>query len=169
MQGVGAFSEPGRTLSFYTIESENLTVIAQWLHVMAAVVAVGGVAFVRFVLLPSIESLPDDQRQEMMGAVVDRFRKILWISIGLLLVTGLYHVGIAATNGSLAAKPYLYGLIAKIVIALVVFKIGFMLTVPGDAFASVKANRKRWLMINFILGMVVILIAAYLRRFVGGV
>lgn len=113
--------------------------------------------------------MADEQRQEMMGAVVDRFRKILWISIGLLLITGLYNVDFAASNGSLASKPYLYGLIAKIVIALVVFKIGFMLTVPGDAFASIKANRKKWLMINFVLGMVVVLIAAYLRRFVGGV
>ena len=54
-------------------------------------------------------------------------------------------------------------------LALVVLKLGFLLTVPGDAFASIKANRKKWLMINFVLGMVVVLIAAYLRRFVGGV
>jgi uncharacterized membrane protein len=166
---VGAFSEARKALPSLTIESFELIVIAQWLHVMAAVVAVGGVAFVRFVLLPASESMADEQRQEMMGAVVDRFRKILWISIGLLLITGLYNVDFAASNGSLASKPYLYGLIAKIVIALVVFKIGFMLTVPGDAFASIKANRKKWLMINFVLGMVVVLIAAYLRRFVGGV
>ena len=131
-------------------------------------VAVGGVAFVRFVLLPVSESIPEEQRPVVMGAVVDRFRQLLWASIGLLLVTGLYNVGIAAISGLLASKPYLYALIAKIVLALVVFKIGFMLTVPGDAFASVKANRRRWMTINFVLGMIVILIAAYLRRWVGG-
>ena len=103
-----------------------------------------------------------------MGAVVDRFRQLLWASIGLLLVTGLYNVGIAAISGLLASKPYLYALMAKMVLALVVFKIGFMLTVPGDAFASVKANRRRWMTINFVLGMIVILIAAYLRRWVVG-
>ncbi len=164
-----AFSEPRKSFTFNRIETRKLTVLAQWLHVMAAVIAVGGVAFVRFVLLPVVEGMPEERRAEIMGAIVDRFRQILWISIGLLLITGLYQVGMAAVNGSLSAKPYLYGLIVKIVLALVVFKIGFMLTVPGDAFARVKANRKRWMTVSMVLGTVVILIAAYLRRFMGDV
>lgn len=131
---------------------------------MAAIVAVGGVAFVRLVLLPAVEDLPEDQRSSLVGSVVGRFRKILWISIGLLLLTGLYNVGIAAVAGQLASMGYLYGLIAKIVLALIVFKIAFMLTVPGDAFAGVKAKRKGWLMVNLLLGTLIVLIAAYLRH-----
>ena len=138
----------------------------QWLHVAAAVLAVGGVACMRFVVLPSVELLEDSARETFVESVHSRFRQIIWISIGLLMITGLYNVGIASAAGKFADQGYLYPVIAKIVLALVVFKIAFMLIVPGPAFSGIKAKRKTWLLVNFILGMIVILIAAYLRRMV---
>jgi uncharacterized membrane protein len=138
----------------------------QWLHVAAAVLAVGGVACMRFVVLPSVELLEDSARETFVESVHSRFRQIIWISIGLLMITGLYNVGIAVAAGKFADPGYLYPVIAKIVLALVVFKIAFMLIVPGPAFSGIKAKRKTWLLVNFILGMIVILIAAYLRRMV---
>jgi uncharacterized membrane protein len=134
--------------------------------VVAAVLAVGGVACIRFVVLPSVEQLDDAARVTFMDSVNDKFRKIIGLSMGLLLITGLYNVGIAASAGHLTASEYLYPVIVKIILALIMFKIAFMLIIPGPAFSSVKAKRKMWLYVNFVLGLVVILIAAYLRRLV---
>ena len=141
-----------------------MTILMQWLHVVAAVLAVGGVACVRFAILPAIEELDEGAREELLEVIQTRFRQI--ISMGLLLVTGLYNVGVAASAGTLTTPAYLHPVIVKIVLALIVFKIAFMLMIPGPAFSGVKANRKKWLTINFVLGLVVILIAAYLRRLV---
>ena len=141
-------------------------VAMQWLHVVAAALAVGGVACIRFVVIPSAEGLGDEAKATLMEGVHGRFRKIIAVSIGLLLISGLYNVGIVAVQGHLMQPGYLYPVIAKIVLALVVFKIAFMLIVPGPAFAGVKAKRKGWLVANFVLGLLVILIAAYLRRLV---
>ena len=141
-----------------------MDIVSQWLHVVAAVVAVGGVACIRFVVIPSAEALDDASKQTFMEGVHTRFRRIVGISIGLLLITGLYNVGVVAMAGHLTEHGYLYPIIGKIVLALVVFKIAFMLMMPGPAFAGVKAKRKGWLMVNFILGAIVILIASYLRR-----
>ena len=143
-----------------------MTILMQWLHVVAAVLAVGGVACVRFAILPAIEELDEGAREELLEVIQTRFRQIIVISMGLLLVTGLYNVGVAAAAGTLTTPAYLHPVIVKIVLALIVFKIAFMLMIPGPAFSGVKANRKKWLTINFVLGLVVILIAAYLRRLV---
>lgn len=141
-----------------------LSIIVQWLHLVAAVLAVGGVACIRFVVLPSIEQLDDAARERFMESVHNKFRKIIGLSMVLLLITGLYNVGIAASAGHLTASAYLYPVIVKIVLALIMFKIAFMLIIPGPAFSGVKAKRKMWLYVNFVLGLVVILIAGYLRR-----
>jgi uncharacterized membrane protein len=140
-----------------------MSVIVQWLHVAAAVLAVGGVACMRLVVIPAAESLDEASRETFMEGVHGRFRQLISLSIGMLLISGLYNVGVVAAAGQLTG-PYLYPIIAKIVLALVVFKIAFMLLIPGPAFSGVKAKRKMWLMINLVLGLVVILIAAYLRR-----
>ena len=141
-------------------------VFIQWLHVAAAAFAVGGVACIRLVVIPSLEALDESARNSAMEGIHARFRQIVGISMALLLITGLYNVGVVAAEGHLTTPAYLYPVIAKIVLALVVFKIAFMLIVPGPAFSGVKAKRKTWLMVNLILGLIVILIAAYLRRFV---
>jgi uncharacterized membrane protein len=127
---------------------------------------VGGVACIRFVVIPSIELLDESARATFMESVHSRFRQIIWISMALLMVTGIYNVMIAAAAGQFAVPGYLHLVITKIVLALIVFKIAFMLIIPGPAFSGIKAKRKTWLLVNFILGMVVILIAAYLRRMV---
>ena len=141
-----------------------MSVLIQWLHVAAAVLAVGGVACMRFVVIPAAEEMEASARSTFMESVHSRFRHIVGISLGLLLITGLYNVGIVAAAGQLTTPTYLYPIIVKIVLALAVFKIAFMLMIPGPLFSGVKAKRKGWLMVNFVLGMIVILIAAYLRR-----
>jgi len=141
-----------------------VSVVMQWLHVLGAVLAVGGVAFARLVLIPSAEGLDEEAREALMEGIHKRFRQVVALSIGLLLITGLYNVGIAAVAGSFSVSGYLYPMIFKLVLALVVFKIAFMLIVPGPAFSGVKAKRKTWLMVNLVLGAVVILLGAYLRR-----
>ncbi len=141
-----------------------MSILVQWLHVAAAVLAIGGVACIRFVVIPALEEVEESARTTFMESINIRFRQVIGISLALLLITGLYNVGMAAVAGQLASPAYLYPMIVKIVLALVVFKIAFMLIIPGPAFSGIKANRKLWLMVNFVLGMIVILIAAYLHR-----
>lgn len=141
-----------------------MSVLVQWLHVVAALLAVGGVACIRLVVIPSAEALDGPARETFMEGVHTRFRQVVGLSMALLLLSGLYNVGVVAAAGQLTGPEYLYPLIAKIVLALVMFKIAFMLIIPGPAFSGVKAKRKMWLMVNLVLGLVVVLIAAYLRR-----
>ena len=141
-----------------------MSTLVQWIHVMAAVVSVGGVIFIRFVLLPSSEQLDAGSRMQLMDGVMRRYRPILWVCIGVLFVTGMYNLGMVAVRGGLSIQPYAAVLLAKIALAFAVFGLGFALTLPGDLFKSLKNNRKLWLMVNAILAVIVVLLSAYLRR-----
>jgi len=55
-------------------------------------------------------------------------------------------------------------LTVKIVLAFAVFAISLALTLPFQALERVRQRREKWLSIALVLGLIVILISAYLRR-----
>ncbi len=141
-----------------------MSAIVQWVHLLSAVLAVGGVAFVRLVLLPAAGSIAEVGAASLVQRAVARFRPILWTCIGLLLATGLCNVFLLAARGGLTLSGYTHVLTAKIVLALVMFGIAFALTLPGDPNSGLRARRKLWLAVNVAIGVTVLFLSAYLRR-----
>jgi uncharacterized membrane protein len=138
-----------------------MSTFAQWVHVSAAVIGVGGMAFMLFVLFPSVGLLDEEQRDRLLKAVLGRFRWVSWLVIVLLLASGLYNVKLVWL---VPWGPYWAFLTFKIVLALAVFVIILCLTIPLKIFERFRERRKKWLYAAFGLAMVVILISAYLRR-----
>ena len=134
----------------------------QWIHVTAAVIGVGGMAFLLFVLMPSLGELRPEDRDMLAKQVMSRFRWVSWSAIILLLVSGLYSVRQYYWEVAWGKSWAL--LTIKIVLALFVFLIALVLTLPFKLFDRVRARRRIWLSIAFGLAVAVILIAAYLRR-----
>jgi copper resistance protein D len=62
--------------------------ISVFLHILSAVVWIGGMFFLALVVVPVTRSLPRAERAALFGAVGRRFRVIGWACIGVLLVTG---------------------------------------------------------------------------------
>ena len=114
-----------------------------------------------FVLFPSVGILSQEQRDGLLKVVLGRFRWVAWSVILLLLASGLYNVKLVWL---VPWGPYWKFLTAKIVLAFAVFAIVLCLTIPLSIFNGFRKRRSLWLSIAFGLGMVVILISAYLRR-----
>jgi uncharacterized membrane protein len=140
-----------------------MTAFVQWIHLVAAVVGVGGMAFMLVVLLPSVRVLNDEQRAVLLRTVMGRFRWASWGAILLLLVSGLYNLRIRAWEAPWG--PYWKVLTVKIVLALCVFIISLLLTLPIPALGGIRARRQMWLSIGLGIALGVILISAYLRGF----
>jgi uncharacterized membrane protein len=139
-----------------------MATFVQWIHVISAVIGVGGMAFLLFVLMPSLGALDPEQRGLLAKQVLDRFRWISWSAIFLLLVSGLYSI--RQYYWEMAwGKSWVF-LTVKIVLALFVFVIVLALTLPLKFFDRVRARRQIWLSIAFGLAVAVISISAYLRR-----
>ena len=138
-----------------------MSTLFQWIHVSAAVIGVGGMAFILFILLPASRILNPEWRQPLLNAVSDRFRWVTWTAIVLLIGSGVY-------NASLAWEApwgrYWWWLTVKIALAAVVFLIVLCLSIPLKALASFRQRQRLWLGLAFGLGVAVILISAYLRR-----
>lgn len=138
-----------------------MATFAQWVHVSAAVIGVGGIAFMLFVLFPSAGILDQQQRDGLLKAVQGRFRWVAWSVIFLLLASGLYNVKLVWL---VPWGPYWEVLTLKIVLAILFFAILLCLTIPLSIFNRFRQRGALWLSIAFGLAMAVILISAYLRR-----
>ena len=69
-----------------------MTTLMQWVHVMAAVVGLGGMGFLLLILIPSLGVLSAEQREALSKAVAGRFRWASWSAMTLLLISGLYNI-----------------------------------------------------------------------------
>jgi uncharacterized membrane protein len=134
----------------------------QWIHVTAALLGVGGMAFLLFILMPSLGALPPEQRALLAKQVMDRFRWVLWSVILVLLVSGLYSIRQYYWEAAWGKSWTL--LTVKILLSLFLFVIVLALTLPFKLFERVRARRQVWFSIALGLAGAVIFISAYLRR-----
>jgi uncharacterized membrane protein len=139
-----------------------MSTVMQWLHLMAAVVGLGGLGFLLLVLMPSLGVLSDEKREELSQAVAGRFRWASWSAIVVLLISGLYNIRRYYWEDPWDRAWKLLTL--KLVLSFAMFAIFLGLTIPLRVLERVRARRKAWLIAGFSLGVAVVLISAYLRR-----
>lgn len=138
-----------------------MSTFMQWVHITSAVIALGGVIFVRLFLIPSLKVLDRSQVPVLLGKISSRFNVIIWTCIGLILISGVYNI--SSTHPPFS-NWYTGVLSLKILLAISLFTISLMLTLPIPAFSNIQKDRPKWLMVNVILGAILIFLSAYLRR-----
>jgi putative copper resistance protein D len=98
-----------------------------YIHLVAAVVFVGGSIFIWTALLPAMNKLEveQDAKRSVLFAVSKRFGRIVNVSLLVLVVTGLYNVTWYLPNFDVRS-PQSKILLAKIVVvAIMIFSIYF--------------------------------------------
>jgi len=140
----------------------TIDVISRWLHVGTAVVLLGGSVFMRFVLMPAAETLPEAEHAALRERVMGRWRKFVFGGIALLLVSGFYNY-IRKIVGHQVDGPYHMWMGIKILLALGVFFLASALAGRSAAFENLRRDRKRWLLVTILLAFLVVAIGGYLR------
>jgi len=134
----------------------------QWVHLIAAAVGVGGMAFLAAILLPSLHIVEPAQRELILKRVIGRFRWVSWILVPLLMSSGLYNVRQYYWEVRWGGHWEL--LVTKIVLSGIMFSIVLALTLPFRVFDWFRARRERWLAAALALGFIIFFISALLRR-----
>lgn len=129
---------------------------------MSAIVGLGGMGFLLLIMIPSLRVLTAEQRDSLSKAIASRFRWVTWSSFALLLLSGLYLVRRSYWEEPWGSAWTLLSL--KIALSFTLFGIIMALTVPFRLFEPLRAHRRQWLLVAFIMGVVVVVISAYLRR-----
>jgi putative copper export protein len=140
---------------------EWLDTLMQWLHLSAAVIGIGGIAYARLVVVPSLAGLPPEPRTALLSQLVTRMRPISFGVVGVLLLTGLYNLLVHLQGHT---TTYHIALGIKILLALHVFATAFLLAVPVGVNPARDARRPRLMAGMVISGVIILLISAFLRR-----
>lgn len=100
----------------------------RWLHVVAAMLWVGGSLFLPLVITPVFRHrFAPEQRTELVSAIGMRFRPIAWIALAVLVLTGIRQASIilaAAPDPARAFATTAYGRTLQVKIFLVAVILG---------------------------------------------
>ncbi len=141
-----------------------LDVLLRWMHIFAAITAVGGTFFARLALLPAIEeSLTPESRKSLHAAIRRRWSKLVAASIAFLLVSGLVNYAMRIIPGYDLPKFYhpLFGV--KFLLAMGIFFIASVLSGRSAMADRFRQNARKWLTINAVLAVLVVLISGVLK------
>ena len=98
------------------------SLITLWLHVIAAVVWVGGNLILAMVIVPHFKhSLPPVQRIQLLTQIGKRFEPIVWGCISVLFFTGIVNIFFAVdlTSPTALSGAFMRTLLIKIVLFFV--------------------------------------------------
>lgn len=153
---------------------DPVTLLLRWAHVLAAVVALGGLLFARFAFVPAAEELGADTADRLHAGV--RRRWLPWVigAITLLLASGLANYVLLMRR--VKAAPELWGgdwmgqtgyhalFGVKFLLAMIVFYLASGLVGRGASTQWIRDGRKQWLSVTVGLGVAVVLISGWMRQ-----
>lgn len=146
-----------------------VTAILNALHVVAAIVWVGGMFFAHMALRPAVLPMAPKERLELWSRVFPRFFTWVWVAIVTLLVSGF---GLIATVfGGMAGAPLPVHLMTGMGLIMMTLYVG-LFTIPYRRFraalaagdlpaAAAQQGRIRQIVgINLTLGLLTAIVAA---------
>lgn len=147
-----------------------LNPVLYWLHVLAAVIWIGGMVFNILVVRPSMAVIDASQRIKLAVAMLKRFIRLVLASIGLLAITGIL---MALPKFSLTTA---YGItllfkitIVGVMISIVIFirysllpKLEFLIVQSSPDVSKTIGRIVALVKINLAFGVFVLLLSEFL-------
>ena len=147
--------------------------LLRWAHVLAAVVAMGGLFFARFALVPALSDIDAATRDRIHESI--RRRWLPWVigAITVLLASGLANFLLFNSRVKLegwaggqwmreTGYHSLFG--AKFLLALVAFYFASALVGRGEGTQWVRNDRAKWLSVTLGLTLAVVLLSGWMRQ-----
>jgi uncharacterized membrane protein len=152
---------------------DGLGLLFRWLHILAAMAAVGGPIFIRLALLPAVATLPEEERKRLNETVRSRWSKVVMAAILFLLISGFYNFfafrSLSATWGDSwqpgSANAWTYQMLfgVKFLLALAIFFIASALTGRSTALVRFRENAKFWITSNLVLAVLLVAVSSQMR------
>jgi len=147
-------------LPLLALEIDIIPLVSRVLHILSAVILVGGLFYIRTILSPAgVDACFADRR-----AV---WAKWVGITTAFLLLTGIYNliliIGEAKADGVKLPPTYhmLFGV--KFLLGLIVMFIAAILAGKTEAADRFRGQMRKWLNIGWLAAVAIIVIAAVLR------
>ena len=146
---------------------EIINIITLWLHYLATVMWIGGMAFNILVLRPSMMILDQNQHPILGNKVLKRFIIFAWLSIAVLVLTGIsitynriaFEDILSTTYGIVLLSKHIVTLIMVLIVAWVIF----VLSEKLSPFATKNETILLLVKTNLSLGVLILLLTSALR------
>lgn len=146
---------------------EIINIITLWLHYLATVMWIGGMAFNLLVLRPSMILIDQNQRPILGTKVLKRFIIFAWLSIAVLILTGTSIAFSRVVFEDIFSTTYGIVLLSKhfvtLIMILIVTWVSFVLSTKLAPFAPKPDTILTLVKTNLFLGILVLLLTATLR------
>ncbi|MBT4693996.1 MAG: hypothetical protein HOB73_11690 [Planctomycetaceae bacterium] len=140
---------------------DMISLISRWMHILPAVVMVGGAIFTQLVLCPSLDG--NDPENAVKQQIKRKWSKVIMGCALLLLLSGLYNTMVIFGADDKPGGMY-HGLLAlKLVLACSIFYISSMLAGKSDAALKFQEKEAFWGKINMYAAIIVVLLAGGMR------
>ena len=133
--------------------TDLLLLAMRWLHASAAIVWIGAIWFELFVALPALE---DGSASDVVARFDAAMREIVQTALIVFLVSGAMLTVERLSHGA-AGPAYVWLLAFKILLAVVMFQVGFR-------FRGARGGRRvRGLQLMAALGLAIVFLATVLK------
>ncbi len=144
-----------------------MNIVMLWLHYLATMMWIGGMAFNLLVLRPSMAVVDQNQRPILGTKVLKRFIVFAWLSIIVLILTGVSIASSRMAFENIFSTTYGIVLLSKhfvtLIMVLIVAWISFVLSAKLSPFAPKPETILLLVKTNLSLGILVLLLTAILR------
>lgn len=154
-----------------------LDVFVHWLHLMAAIIWVGGTLFAAFVLTPIVrEDLPPQVRYPLFKKIGQRFSRIGWAAITVLILTGAYKLSLVWSDTEIFKSTFGLMLSIKLTLILAMAVLSFLhdfvwgprLSDQGgqmspEEYRKIVSRLSFWARINVVLVIAIVFMGAMIR------
>jgi uncharacterized membrane protein len=144
-----------------------LQLISHILHIASTCTSLGGLFYSRMVLIPNLQYIPEEARENYLNKMIKRFSYIKWTGVIVVVITGLiqwFDIYPEVANQQL----YLIAFGTKMLGAIGLFSITFMLALPNEKLRGMQRNRKFWSGLNICCGLAILVGAAWMRAIRNG-
>ncbi len=135
-----------------------LHVLARFIHILSAILILGGAFYARRVLVPVLNVLPEDQRLAAAAGAQLKYRGTLFTIVALSLLSGIYNF--LQVHHS---RQYEMAFGIKMLAVLHIYATAILWGTSPYGDVDVSGKHKRRLTGIVIAGIIVVLISAYLR------
>ena len=134
-----------------------LAVVSRWIHVGTAVVLIGGLTALRFVVTPVLAG-----HAQHLEAIRQRWKKFVHAGIGLFLLSGFINYFLAM--GTHKGDGLYHGLIGtKIILALGAFFISSVLVGRSAGTQKFRDQAAKWAGVVLLVSAVIIAMSGFVK------
>jgi uncharacterized membrane protein len=142
-----------------------LLLLSRVAHIMGAIILVGGLFYIRYIVSPANASSDTAPVDQLLGGQRGTWAKWVGIATALLLITGFVNFfAIRAQNEKFASSyQMIFGL--KVLAGFALFALAALLTGRTSAAESLRQKWRMWLTTSLLLGILTVVFGSVLRSY----